>query len=104
MLLESSWREGDPRAGTLLALLCKRRGDWKRALVIWERLAARGGNPGVFEELAKYHEHRSRRLEPALRLAEEGLELLLSEGGSPRRCDEFHRRIVRLREKLQTQV
>ena len=103
-LLEAAWREGDPRAGTLLALLCKRRGEWSRAIEIWERIAAGGGYPGVCEELAKYHEHKSRRWDEALRRAEEGLNLLSSQGGSLRRCEEFRRRIVRLRGKLHVQV
>ena len=103
-LLRRAWLEDDPRAGSLLALICKRRGDWRGALEIWERIAAEGGSPGVFEELAKYHEHKSRRLDEALRIAEEGLRLTLTESGSPRRGDEFRRRILRLRRKLQGQL
>jgi uncharacterized protein len=103
-LIEAAWQAGDPRAGTLLALLCKRRGDWSRALAIWERIASGGGYPGVCEELAKYHEHKSRRWDEALRRAEEGLELLRTQEGSPRRREEFRRRIVRLRGKLHAQI
>ena len=103
-LLRSAWMDGDLRAGSLLALLYKRRGEWCGALEIWDRIVAGGGTPAVFEELAKYHEHRSRRLDEALRLAGEGLALTLREGGSPRRCDEFRRRILRLRRKLQGQL
>lgn len=48
-----------------LAALYRRRGDWLRAVAIWERLAAAGCGEAL-ERLAKYHEHISRDFAQAL--------------------------------------
>ena len=53
-LLEAAWREKDPTAGMLLALVHKRRNDWEQALRIWQRLAENAPHERVCEELAKY--------------------------------------------------
>jgi hypothetical protein len=53
----------------LLASLHRRRGDWQRALTIWEGLAAAGSVPAL-EALAKYHEHRAGEPGEALRLTQ----------------------------------
>ena len=98
-LLEAGWREGDPAAGMLLALLHKRRGDWEQALRIWRQLAKDGPHERVCEELAKYYEHRRRRPEEALRWALRGQATLLKRQGPPGRLEACRRRITRLTAK-----
>jgi uncharacterized protein YprB with RNaseH-like and TPR domain len=52
----------------LLASLHRRRGDWPRAVAVWDTLAAQDEQAAI-EALAKYHEHRSGNLRRALVLA-----------------------------------
>ncbi|MCL6555180.1 MAG: ribonuclease H-like domain-containing protein [Burkholderiales bacterium] len=75
-----------------LSQLHRRRGEWEKAVAIWEKLAAGGCLPAM-EALAKYHEHISRNLPEALRLAR----LLVS-----RRPEDpaFARRFTRLSRRL----
>ncbi|WP_274650670.1 ribonuclease H-like domain-containing protein [Paenibacillus humicola] len=75
--------EADEKAAA--PLLCalaerdKKCGNWPRAVVLWQkavRAAERSSLPGweAHIELAKYHEHRTRRFDLALAFAEEALE------------------------------
>lgn len=68
-ILAGSRRDLDPAGLLELARLCRRTGDWVRAVGIWEPLAA-AGNAQAQAALARYHEHRSRDLNLALVLAE----------------------------------
>ena len=65
-LLEQAMRRGDPRAETYLSVYWKRRGEWDRAVSLWERVLNR--RPGYFAgvELAKYLEHRKKSPAEAL--------------------------------------
>jgi len=68
-ILAASERGLDPAGLHDLARLCRRAGDWDRALGIWEGLAAQGDAPAR-EALARFHEHKSRDLRLALALTE----------------------------------
>jgi uncharacterized protein YprB with RNaseH-like and TPR domain len=65
-LLEDSFETGDESAGRSLSLHYKRRGEWRRAVSVWERMVE--GRKSLFAavELAKYHEHRLKEPEQAL--------------------------------------
>ena len=76
-------------AGRLeLARLHRRRGEWKAARILWERLAEEG-EAEALEQLAKYHEHRRRDYGEAMRYARR-----LPKG------DPGQRRLSRLERKL----
>lgn len=65
-----------------LGFRAKREARWPEALALWEAAAAGGScfDPRPWEELAKYHEHRSRDLAAAHRLASEALKRAEKEG------------------------
>ena len=70
MALLQANRQNLDRAGLLeLARLLKRRGRWQESCAIWERLVD-SGDPAAAEQLAKYHEHVSRRWDLALGFAQ----------------------------------
>jgi hypothetical protein len=71
----------------MLAAAYRRRGDWSRATLIWQRLH-RQGHPGASLELAKFFEHREHDYRTAIRYA--------AHGGHPDRLV----RLRRLRTKL----
>lgn len=48
-----------------LARLCRRQGDWQRAIAIWHALAE-AEHPEALERLAKYYEHVARDLSAAM--------------------------------------
>ena len=100
--LRMAWEKGDFRAGRLLALHLKRKGDNDEALSLWLRMAA-WDDPGVYEELAKHYEHREGRCDEALHWARLGMNAVAGDRGvrSELRIKEFHRRISRLERKLQ---
>ncbi|MCB1772098.1 MAG: ribonuclease H-like domain-containing protein [Gammaproteobacteria bacterium] len=75
------------RGRLLLAAEYRRRGDWPRAVAIWQQLHD-AGHAAASVELAKYHEHRRRDYGTALRYASLG-----DDAGSDQRC-------VRLRGRL----
>ena len=76
-----------------LAQSHRRRGEWEKAVAIWQKLAAGGCLPAV-EALAKYHEHISRNLAEAMRLAR----LLVAHRPED---PAFARRLNRLRRRLE---
>ena len=65
-LLEKSWRSGDYEAGKIVSMSCKRNGNLKKAVYIWEEMW--NGKPEIFQgiELAKYYEHKVKNIENAL--------------------------------------
>jgi uncharacterized protein len=67
-----------------LAALYVRRGDWEKAVSIWESLAARNVALAM-ERLAKYREHKERDFESALRWTERMLVLGHEPHGGERR-------------------
>ena len=65
-LLEKEWRNGNRKAGEFLSIYWKRRGEWEKALELWEDLNSRGCNFFSVEELAKYYEHKVKDYKKAL--------------------------------------
>lgn len=94
--------DGNRRAPLLWlqSLACKRTGHLDRATAIWEELSG-GNTPEAFAaliELAKYHEHRSRRYRLALEMAERARRIG-SEGLARR--EDLAKRIGRLQSKIE---
>ncbi len=83
-----------------LSFLLKREAAWEAALEWWREAAAEG-ELYAFEELAKYYEHRARRLEEALRWTRGALELLEGAPAEKRLRWEaaFRHRLARLERK-----
>lgn len=84
------------QAGRLLSLLHKRAGEWPQAVGIWEDMIPRTPDD-VFAlvELAKWHEHRTRDYEQAMKMARQALRVLpLSAPEAEREI--LQRRIARL--------
>ena len=102
-LLRRAWERGDFKAGRLLALSFKRSGNIDAALDLWLRMAS-GNDPGVYEELAKYYEHRAGDYTEALRWARLGLGAAARGAAGNSRIGEFNRRISRLERKINAQV
>jgi uncharacterized protein YprB with RNaseH-like and TPR domain len=59
------------------SLLLKRNSDWKNAIKIWESLS-QNENYALFalEELAKYHEHREKDINKAMKFTDRAFELI----------------------------
>ena len=76
------------RGWLLLAAEYRRRGDWARAVAIWQRLH-RAGSRQASLELAKFHEHRRRDYVTALRYAE-----FSDDPGREQRCSRLRGRLV----------
>jgi uncharacterized protein YprB with RNaseH-like and TPR domain len=74
-LNQKDWLEAAER----LSFIYKRAGDWDAALKLW-RVAAERGEVYAHVELAKYFEHRSRKLEEALRWTQAALDLIGKKG------------------------
>ncbi len=85
-----------------LSILQKRRGDIEQAIRLWEQ-AAEQGHIYAHVELAKYHEHRLRDYEEALKWSRSALELTRTSDlpGYMKKHwkQELDRRIARLKEK-----
>jgi hypothetical protein len=64
--LSQTYFRGDDRAGRELSLYYKRRGEWSKAVELWEAMA-RERSLFAAIELAKYHEHRLRAPAAALK-------------------------------------
>ena len=95
--------ETSVRAPTLMRLAeaARRRGEYLRAVELWEE-AARAGDVWALRQLAVHHEHRTRDLRAALAAAECGLRLV-DDGQRPHRRRVRHdlrRRRSRLLDKL----
>ena len=67
-LLRDGRRHLDQTGLLELARLCRRQGDWRQSLAIWEELAAKD-NAQAIEHLAKYYEHVTGDYAQALRHA-----------------------------------
>jgi hypothetical protein len=74
-----------------LAHLHRRRGDWERAVPIWEDLAGQGVAEAL-ERLAKYHEHVCGDFAAALVLTER---LLVRQGERPEHVRRRQRLLAR---------
>ncbi len=72
-MLEAAFRRGSMQAGIALALHHKRRHEWDRAADVWTELLDGTRSLMAAVELAKHHEHRTRRYEAALGLVETAL-------------------------------
>jgi tetratricopeptide (TPR) repeat protein len=101
--------ETDVRDEALLRLgfTLKRSGDWEKMIGVWEHMTKRAPHQiRSFEELAKYHEHRSGRLDEALSVVERALaqvelmESLRPAMGLEETRIELNRRLARLKKKL----
>ncbi len=65
LYLEESFSDGDLKAGEILSLFYKRKGNWIRAIDIWKELVIRK-NTFAAIELAKYYEHKVKDFHKAL--------------------------------------
>jgi len=76
--------------------------DWERAVSLWKEMTASNraslNQLYSFRELAMYFEHKMKKYEEALKVAEEGL--VLSIGFSPFYEKDFSHRLERLKRKL----
>ena len=98
LVLEESFGRGNIEAGRALSLHHKRLGEWARAVEIWEAMLAGSRSLFAAVELAKHHEHRTRRPDRALEIVEAVLAW-----GMPleaRMRQEIRRRTQRLERRL----
>jgi len=79
----------------------KRNADWEKAILLWKNMSSLDDQLFCFRELAMYFEHKAKRLEDALKAAEEGLALALN--GPPGYRLDFEHRMERLESKLRKQ-
>jgi hypothetical protein len=100
-ILREAFRRGNVQAGIALALHHKRHREWDLAAEAWERLMSSSRSLLAAVELAKHHEHRTRRYEAALRLVESALSWDLPLDARARR--EILKRRARLERKLRRQ-
>ncbi len=101
-LLEAAFRRGSAQAGVALACLHKRRREWGEAAEAWSRLLDSARSLRAAVELAKHHEHRTRRFEDALGLVETALSWNLPLDGRTRR--DMQKRRERLQRKLEAEA
>jgi hypothetical protein len=101
-ILESAFRRGVVQAGVALALYHKRRHESEQAAKVWAALLTTTRSLKAAVELAKHHEHRTRRLEDALGLVETALSWNLPLDGSTRR--DMQKRRERLQRKLEARA
>jgi uncharacterized protein YprB with RNaseH-like and TPR domain len=100
-LLEEAFRQGDQQAGIALALNHKSRHEWDLAADVWERMLAGAHSLMAAVELAKHHEHRTRRYEAAIELVESAISWNLPLDSRARH--EISKRRERLQRKLHRQ-
>ena len=105
----------DAQAQRELALMAKRRGEHAAAAEIWQGLLS-DENQGcaAYEELAIYHERRTKNYKKALEFARSGLKLLRSatvtlKYGSAirmelRRAERLLKRVVRLEARIKSEA
>ena len=94
--LEAGWRGGEVDCGLELAYRLKRRGDFSKAVPIWEEVnKICRGEPHAAAELAKYWEHRRRDPKRAL----ESIEGLESQDLTDKQRDSIEYRRARLLRK-----
>ncbi len=76
----------------------KKDADWEKAVALWQQGL---GTDRIFcyRELAMYFEHKSKNLQEAIRITEEGLALALETSAVER--EDFEKRLARLNEKMQ---
>jgi len=76
----------------------KKDADWDKAVALWQE---GHGADRIFcyRELAMYHEHKTKNIQEAIRITEEGLALAL-EAAAEERTD-FEKRLARLTQKIQ---
>jgi uncharacterized protein YprB with RNaseH-like and TPR domain len=65
-LLKESFSAGDEGAGRALSLFYKRSGAWPEAVELWQRMVSQRRSLFAAVELAKYFEHREKKIELAL--------------------------------------
>ncbi len=102
----------DAQARRELAQMAKRRGEYGKAAAAWEQLLEdRDYRPMACEELATYHERRTRDFSKALEYARQGLKELHRKSASTkygrfsaadaRRLERFTKRITRLEGRME---
>ncbi|MBN2444558.1 MAG: ribonuclease H-like domain-containing protein [Spirochaetales bacterium] len=65
-LLTRAYEKGDIRAGKYLSLYFKKKQEWDKAVLIWERMVCDVKSCFAVIELAKYYEHREKDYKKAL--------------------------------------
>ncbi len=71
-------------------------GKWEEAVAIWQEMSSQN-QLSSYRELAIYYEHREKKVEEAIRIAEEGL--MLSRQLDSRMQQDFSKRLKRLKAK-----
>ncbi len=74
----------------------KKEGKWEEAVAIWQEMSSQN-QLSSYRELAIYYEHREKKVEEAIRIAEEGL--MLSRQLDSRMQQDFSKRLKRLKAK-----
>ncbi len=85
------------RVNRKLSAHFKKNRDWEKAVVLWKDLS-RQDQLDAFRELAMYYEHKEKRYDEAIRVAEEGLAMSLGLPG-PYEQD-FRKRLERIQGKM----
>jgi hypothetical protein len=98
VILSDAFAQGSADAGVSLSLHHKRRGEWDKAVAIWESMLERSRSVFAAIELAKHREHRERRPDVALQVVEAMLSWNLPLDRRTR--DEVRLRIERLKRKV----
>jgi len=98
-VLEKAFRRGNEQAGIALALYHKSHHEWEKAAKVWEELLAGARSVMAAVELAKHHEHRTRRYETAMQLVETALSWNLPLDSRSRH--EIGKRRARIQRKLE---
>jgi uncharacterized protein YprB with RNaseH-like and TPR domain len=78
----------------------KKNQDWEKAVSLWQDLG-RGDHAFSYRELSMYYEHKVKNYGEAVRAAEEGLAVSMTQSGADRR--DFEKRIERLKSKIRKQ-
>lgn len=100
VLLRSAFEAGSVRAGIELGLYHKRCGDYECACAVWEQLMTAGRSVHAAVELAKYHEHRTRRLDEAARVVRTAAGFLSNTRTDAETRAHLLHRLSRIRRKL----
>jgi uncharacterized protein YprB with RNaseH-like and TPR domain len=84
------------RAKKRLSYHFKKEGKWDEAVAIWQEMSSQN-QLSSYRELAIHYEHREKKIEEAIRIAEEGL--VLSRQLDSRMQQDFSKRLKRLKAK-----
>ena len=95
VLLKESFLKKDYEAGKLLSIYYKRKGDYTAAIDIWKKMWENQQELFQGLELAKYYEHKIKKIEPALTI----VRLLMQKENTERIMEALDHRMKRLERK-----